>query len=144
MMVEFQVQNVELKTLFDILHLTLDNPFCIARATPLTSETPMQFFRRFRFLKNFYLASSVGLLVWLLFFEMNGIPDQIKNWWKLQQLDKQKEYYVEQIDLLKKEQASTLGTEKLMEKYAREKYFMKKDSEDVFVLVDKNGEAFEK
>ena len=31
-----------------------------------------------------------------------------------------------------------------MEKYAREKYFMKKESEDVFVLVDKNGEPFEK
>ncbi len=121
-----------------------NSTFCIARTTPLTFETPMQFLRRFRFLKNFYLASSVGLLVWLLFFEMNGIPDQIKNWWKLQQLDKQKEYYVEQIDLLKKEQASTLGTDKLMEKYAREKYFMKKDSEEVFVLVDKNGEAFEK
>lgn len=104
----------------------------------------MQFFNRFRFLKNFYLASSVGLLAWLLFFELNSIPDQIKNWWKLQQLESQKEYYLEQIELLKKEQASTLGTDKLMEKYAREKYFMKKDSEEVFVLVDEKGEAFEK
>lgn len=104
----------------------------------------MQFFSRFRFLKNFYLASSVGLLVWLLFFEMHGIPEQIKNWWKLRQLNSQKEYYAEQIQLLQKEQASILGTDKLMEKYAREKYFMKKDSEEVFVLVDKNGEPFEK
>lgn len=104
----------------------------------------MQFFNRFRFLKNFYLASSLGLLAWLLFFELNSIPDQIKNWWKLQQLESQKEYYLEQIELLKKEQASTLGTDKLMEKYAREKYFMKKDSEEVFVLVDEKGEAFEK
>lgn len=104
----------------------------------------MQFLNRFRFLKNFYLASSVGLLAWLLFFELNSIPDQIKNWWKLQQLESQKEYYLEQIELLKKEQASTLGTDKLMEKYAREKYFMKKDSEEVFVLVDEKGEAFEK
>ncbi len=104
----------------------------------------MQFLRHFRFLKNFYLASSLGLLIWLLFFELNSIPDQIKNWWKLQQLEDQKEYYAEQIELLQKEQASTLGTDKLMEKYAREKYFMKKDSEDVFVLVDEKGEAFEK
>ena len=96
------------------------------------------------FLKNFYLASAVGLLVWLLFFEMNSIPEQIKNWWKLQKLEDQKEYYVEQIELLKKEQATTLGNDKLMEKYAREKYFMKKDSEDVFVLVDEKGEPFEK
>lgn len=104
----------------------------------------MQFLRHFRFLKNFYLASSLGLLVWLLFFELNSIPDQLKNWWKLQELESEKEYYAEQIELLQKEQASTLGTDKLMEKYAREKYFMKKDSEDVYVLVDEKGEAFEK
>lgn len=91
----------------------------------------MQFLRHFRFLKNFYLASSIGLLVWLLFFELTSIPDQFKNWWKLQELESEKEYYAEQIELLQKEQASTLGTDKLMEKYAREKYFMKKDSEDV-------------
>lgn len=104
----------------------------------------MQFLRHFRFLKNFYLASSIGLLVWLLFFELTSIPDQLKNWWKLQELENEKEYYAEQIELLQKEQTSTLGTDKLMEKYAREKYFMKKDSEDVYVLVDEKGEAFEK
>jgi len=104
----------------------------------------MNFLSRFRFLKNFYLGGAVGLFIWLLFFEMNSIPEQIKNWWKLQKLEDQKEYYVEQIELLKKEQATTLGNDKLMEKYAREKYFMKKDSEDVFVLVDEKGEPFEK
>jgi cell division protein DivIC len=104
----------------------------------------MQFLRHFRFLKNFYLASSLGLLVWLLFFELNSIPDQLKNQWKLKELENEKEYYAEQIELLQKEQTSTLGTDKLMEKYAREKYFMKKDSEDVYVLVDEKGEAFEK
>ena len=111
---------------------------------PVIYSFPMQFLRHFRFLKNFYLASSIGLLVWLLFFELTSIPDQFKNWWKLQELESEKEYYAEQIELLQKEQASTLGTDKLMEKYAREKYFMKKDSEDVYVLVDEKGEAFEK
>lgn len=80
----------------------------------------------------------------MTFFELNSIPDQIGNWLELKELESQKEYYEEQIELLKKEQATTLGTDKLMEKYAREKYFMKKESEDVFVLVDKNGEPFEK
>ncbi|MEZ4903814.1 MAG: septum formation initiator family protein [Spirosomataceae bacterium] len=96
-----------------------------------------------RFLKNFYWTSSIGLLVWLLFFELQGIPEQFKNWWKLREMNSQKEYYIEQIQLLQKEQATTLGTDKLMEKYARVKYFMKKDSEEVFVLVNKNGEPFE-
>lgn len=118
--------------------------FLIRHSTFSPCHSTMNFLSRFRFLKNFYLASSLGLLTWLLFFELNSIPDQIKNWWKLRQLDSQKEYYIQQIGLLKKEQASTLGTDKLMEKYAREKYFMKKDSEEVFVLVDEKGEAFEK
>lgn len=104
----------------------------------------MKWLSHFRFFKNFYVASTLGLLVWLLFFEVNGIPDQIKNWWKLRQLDEQKAYYAQQIRLLEREQTLTLGNDKLMEKYAREKYYMKKDSEDVFVLVDEKGEPFEK
>ncbi len=104
----------------------------------------MKFLTRFRIFKNFYLTSSLGLLAWLFFFELNSIPDQYNNWKKLMELEDQKEYYVQQIELLKKEQASTLGSDKLMEKYAREKYFMKKDSEEVFVLVDEKGEPFEK
>jgi cell division protein FtsB len=104
----------------------------------------MRFLSHFRFLKNFYVYSSLGLLVWLLFFEVNGIPEQIKNWWKLREIEEEKAYYVQQINLLKREQALTLGNDKLMEKYARERYYMKKDSEDVFVLIDEKGEAFEK
>ncbi|MFN3382796.1 FtsB family cell division protein [Runella zeae] len=101
----------------------------------------MKYLRLFR---NFYFTSLVMLFAWLGFFELNSIPDQIGNWFKLQELKSQKEYYQDQIESLKKEQASTLGSDKLMEKYAREKYFMKKDSEDVFVLVDAKGEPFEK
>ncbi|MCU0341752.1 MAG: septum formation initiator family protein [Spirosomaceae bacterium] len=104
----------------------------------------MKLLAHFRFLKNFYVASTLGLFIWLLFFEVNGIPDQIKNWWKLRELEEQKAYYAQQIRLLQREEALTLGTDKLLEKYAREHYYMKKDSEDVFVLVDEKGEPFEK
>ena len=104
----------------------------------------MQFLNRFKFLKNFYVATGFGVVVWLVFFAENDIPSQIKNWYGLRQLDKEKEYYKEQIDLLKKEQNQTLGTDKLMEKYAREKYYMKKPTEDVYVLVDENEEEIEK
>ena len=99
---------------------------------------------RFSFLKNFYVAASLGLLVWILFFELNSVPTQIGNWWKLQQLKSEKDYYKEQIETLKKEEAVTLSTDKLREKYAREKYFMKKPTEDVFVLVDQQNEPLEK
>ena len=104
----------------------------------------MHLLQRFRFLKNFYWATSLGLLIWVVFFELNSVSAQINNWRKLRELNGEKEYYKEQIEILKKEETTTLSTDKLREKYAREKYFMKKDNEDVFVLVDENGEPFEK
>ena len=104
----------------------------------------MQLFQRLRFLKNFYWATSLGLLIWVVFFELNSVSAQINNWRKLRELNGEKEYYKEQIEILKKEETTTLSTDKLREKYAREKYFMKKDNEDVFVLVDEKGEPFEK
>ncbi|TAG53768.1 MAG: septum formation initiator family protein [Runella slithyformis] len=100
--------------------------------------------QRFRFFKNFYVATSVGLLVWILFFELNSVPTQVGNWWKLQQLKREKEYYQDQIETLKKEEAITLSSDKLREKYAREKYFMKKPTEDVFVIVNEQNEPLEK
>lgn len=72
------------------------------------------------------------------------MPTQVGNWWKLQQLKGEKEYYQDQIETLKKEEAVTLSSDKLREKYAREKYFMKKPTEDVFVIVNEQNEPLEK
>ncbi|TAH14715.1 MAG: septum formation initiator family protein, partial [Runella slithyformis] len=47
-------------------------------------------------------------------------------------------------ETLKKEEAITLSSDKLREKYAREKYFMKKPTEDVFVIVNEQNEPLEK
>ncbi len=104
----------------------------------------MNLLSRFRFLKNFYVATGIGLVIWLMFFAQNDIPSQIKNWYKLRQVDNEKAYYLEQIELLKKEQNQTLGNDKLVEKYAREKYYMKKPTEDIYVLVNEKEEEVEK
>ncbi len=45
-------------------------------------------------------------------------------------------YYEDEIKKLEKEEKDLLGSEAAMEKYAREKYFLKKEGETVFVLVD--------
>ncbi len=45
-------------------------------------------------------------------------------------------YYEDEIKKLEKEEKDLLGSEAALEKYAREKYFLKKEGETVFVLVD--------
>jgi len=97
-----------------------------------------------RFLRNFYAATALGLLAWMTFFDANDLPSQFKNWWKLRELESEVTYYNSQIETIRRDRKEVLGSDRLREKYAREKYLMKKPTEDIFVIVDENNEPLEK
>ncbi|GAB3321958.1 septum formation initiator family protein [Larkinella ripae] len=97
-----------------------------------------------RIAKNFYVATGVGLFVWMAFFDTNDIISQFKNSMKLRDLETDLVYYDEKIKEVEEQQKALLGSARLQEKYARENYFMKKPGEDVYVLVDENNELIEK
>lgn len=100
--------------------------------------------RMLRYARNFYVATGLGLLVWMCLFDTNDLPSQFGNWWKLRELEGERKFYVNNIELVKKQQREVLGSDRLREKYARERYLMKKPTEDVFVIVDENGDPIEK
>jgi cell division protein FtsB len=52
---------------------------------------------------------------------------------ELQQLNTKIDYYKGQIDTTKDELKNLKNNREAMEKYAREKYFMKKDNEEIFI-----------
>ncbi len=100
--------------------------------------------RLLRYLRNFYVATGLGLLVWVTFFDANDLPTQIRNWWKLHELDDESKFYQAKIKSVQIEREEILGNDQLREKFAREKYLMKKEGEDVFVIVDEHNEPIEK
>lgn len=100
--------------------------------------------RLLRYLRNFYVATGLGLLVWMTFFDANDLPTQIQNRWKLYELDEEARFYQEKIKAVQDERRELLGSDQLREKFAREKYLMKKEGEDVFVIVDENNDPLEK
>ncbi len=55
---------------------------------------------------------------------------------RLKELRENVQYYEEELAAVKKEENEVLGNSASIEKYAREKYFLKKDGETVFVLVE--------
>lgn len=90
------------------------------------------------YVKNIYFAIFAFYLVWMLFIDTNNIFYQFKLSRKLNNLEVQKEYYTQQIEevtAIKEELFSTLEKK---EKFAREKYYMKKDNEDVFIIIEKD------
>ena len=100
--------------------------------------------RLLRYLRNFYVATGLGLLVWMTFFDANDLPTQIRNRWQLYKLDEEAKFYQAKIEAVQKERREVLGSDQLREKFAREKYLMKKEGEEVFVIVDENNEPLEK
>ena len=100
--------------------------------------------RLFRYARNFYVATAIGLLVWMTFFDANDLLTQARNWWKLQELEAEARFYKTEIKRVQAENREVLGNDRLREKFAREKYLMKRSSEDIFVIVDEQNEPLEK
>jgi cell division protein DivIC len=102
------------------------------------------FSKLLRIVKNFYFATGVGLLIWMLFFDANDIISQIRNSLKLGDLETELVYYDGKIKEVETQRQSLLGSPRLQEKYARENYLMKKPNEEVYVLVNEKNEPIEK
>lgn len=88
-------------------------------------------------IKNKYFLTIVALIVWLLFFDKNDFFTQRETVSKLNKLKKDQLYYITEIENNKRELQELKTNKESLEKFAREKYLMKKDNEDVFVFVAK-------
>lgn len=86
--------------------------------------------------RNFYVATTAIFLLWMLLFDTNDLISQFKLWRQTVQLEEQKTHYVREVAKVKKEREALMGSPQLLEKFAREKYLMKKNTEDVFVIVE--------
>ncbi len=91
----------------------------------------------FRFLKNKFILTTVVFIVWIVLFDSNNIMDRVKDRRNLKEFNREKIYYLEKIksDSIKLNELKT--NNKNLEKFAREQYLMKKDEEDIFIVIDK-------
>jgi cell division protein FtsB len=90
-----------------------------------------------KILKNKYLLVVIGLVFWLLYFDKNDVFTQFELISKCNKLNVEKDYYISEIENNKKEIVELQTNKKSLETFAREKYHMKRDNEDVFVFVEK-------
>ncbi|HSW68215.1 MAG TPA: hypothetical protein VLH16_06520 [Bacteroidales bacterium] len=86
-------------------------------------------------LKNKYLIASIVFAVWLIFFDTNNLIHrrQLKN--DLRQELERRDYYLNEI------RSDSISLHELLSdtagliRFARERYLMKRDTEDVFLII---------
>lgn len=86
--------------------------------------------------RNFYFISGVLFLFWMVFLDSNDLYTQYKLRSQLKTLEREKEFYQEKIKEVREEREQLLTDSETLEKFAREKYLMKKETEDLFVIVE--------
>ncbi len=90
-----------------------------------------------RIIRNKYLIAILGFLVWMFVFDRNSLIDRIKYARALHEMEDEKRYYLEKIDE-DSQRLNELKTDREnLEKYAREQFYMKKEDEDVYVIVER-------
>ena len=87
--------------------------------------------------RNFYFVSLVIFLLWMLLLDSNNLVARFQLSSKLNSLENEKEYYEEKIKEVEKDHNELFGDRESLEKFAREKYLMKKESEDIYIVVEK-------
>ena len=91
--------------------------------------------RLLHLLKNKYFVVSLAFLVWMVFFDKNDLFSQYEYRKQVNKLKQERDFYQKETDQVTKELDELTSNPQKLEKFAREKYLMKKDNEDVFVIV---------
>ncbi len=87
----------------------------------------------YKFASNKYIWVLLVFIVWMLFLDNYSYLDHRLLDNQIDELNRQKKYYKDEINNDQKN-IKQLKDPNQIEKYAREKYFMKKDSEDVYII----------
>jgi cell division protein FtsB len=92
-------------------------------------------------LKNKYVVTIVALSVWVAFFDKNDLKTQIDLRQEVKKLEDERNYFAKEIAGITADIRELSTNPKTLEKFAREKYLMKRDNEDIFVIVEEQKPA---
>ena len=88
----------------------------------------------FKFVWNRYFILTVSFAIWMIFFDQNSffVHRELDKQIKLLEVDEQ--YYQEHLDKETEKLNQLNSNPAEIERIAREKHFLKKDDEDIFII----------
>ena len=92
-------------------------------------------------IRNKYFISFAAFCIVVLFLDKNDFFTQLDRRKELKELQQNKQYYTTQITAERKELEALKNNPAILEKYAREKYLMKRDNEELFLVSEKSDKV---
>ena len=85
--------------------------------------------------RNKYFVVTVAFTVWMVFFDKNDLFSQYQYHQQVSKLKQERDFYQKENAKVHQDLNELTSNKEKLEKFAREKYLMKRDNEDVFVIV---------
>ena len=89
-------------------------------------------------LRNIYVSSTIFFIFWILLIDDYNLLKQRKIQKKIDELNEQKKFYISEIKKDSIELINLKTKKNKQEKFAREKFLMKKENEDLFIIRRNN------
>ena len=89
-----------------------------------------------RLLSNKYMAVTILALIWATFIHDLGLPFVIREAWDLSAKKKELANVEQRIEVLEMDHNQIMSDPKSLERYARERYYMKRADEEVYRIQD--------
>src|ERR1700712_3054472 len=86
------------------------------------------------FIYNKYFLATSLFIIWMLFFDRNDFFTLMERRKELHQIEESKDYFSHKIAEGKKFSLDMRSNADAVEKFVREKYLMKRDNEDLFLV----------
>jgi cell division protein DivIC len=83
-----------------------------------------------------YYIMFGAFLLWMVFFDSNNMFYRIAIAGDISELKEMKAIHIKSLEDLRRQKTELFGNTANIEKFAREKYHMKRDNEDLFILVE--------
>lgn len=86
-------------------------------------------------MKNKFILTLAVFFIWMLIFDRSNWIDMMSELRKIHSLEKEREYYLQKIEIDRNRLKELRTNSENLEKFAREQYYMKKPDEDIFVII---------
>ena len=88
------------------------------------------------FIANRYFIASMAFVLWMLFFDQRDFFTQRDRAAELKKLEQAKTYYEKEISTTQEQLDNLQSNPGAVEKYARERYLLKREGEEVYLFED--------
>jgi len=87
-------------------------------------------------LLNKYLIVFLGFTIFVVFFDNHNLIQRWHSYQNINRLESELKFYQDEIDATKRKKNELQSNKENLEKFAREHYYMRKKTEDIFIIKE--------